>query len=336
MPYVQAVAMPYAQAIDQYRRGDVEAAVASLSAIEDSRIPAEVNRFWQYVEQTPERRAGLTGGAVLLHTEVAFTRGVLPSIQRRDVHLESARLLLRRLETLGEGRTLTRDWYLLVVSFLQAGRDISRSRPLLADARKRFPDDPKILLASGVDHEVLSANSIGWLEFFDLDGRLVGEEQVNADRELERAAGLLRAALAAQPDPESRDEARLRLGRILYRRADVEGASQQLTAVHATASEPLLKYLAAVFLATLEGDRQRLDRANELYEEAVKIYPQSQSAFIGLSELAYRRGNPREAAAIMTALLQFPAKDDPWWLYLLGQGWHFKSRLMSLRASVKP
>jgi tetratricopeptide (TPR) repeat protein len=331
----QTSALTYVQAVEQYRRGDFEGAVASLSAIGDSQIPAEINRFWQRLQHMPEARIALIRSAVLLHTEVAFTRGVLPSVQRRDVQLESARSLLRRLEITGEERAFTRDWYLLVVSFLHAGRDVSRSRPLLADARKRFPADPSILLASGVDHEVLSANNIGWLEFFDLDGRLLGDEQVNADRELERALAFMRSAVAAQPDADGRDEARLRLGRILHRRLDLEGASQELAAVHAQAAAAPLKYLAAVFLAMLEGDRQHHDRATELYKKAIGIYPQSQSALIGLSEAAYRRGDARSAATIMTSLLKNPPKDDPWWLYLLGEGWHFKSRLLSMRESVK-
>jgi predicted Zn-dependent protease len=97
-----------------------------------------------------------------------------------------------------------------------------------------------------------------------------------------------------------------------------------------------MKYLSAVFLAMTEAEQRHFDRARDLYNEALGLYPASQAAAIGLSELAYRRGQPSEAAAVITRLLNNPSKEDPWWLYLLGEGWRFDSRLGALRASVRP
>ena len=203
-----------------------------------------------------------------------------------------------------------RDWYLLVASFLHAGREIGLSRSHLAD-RRQFPGDAVILVASGSDHELLSAAPTGWVQFFGQDGKPTVEDQVNVDRELERAAGFFRAALTARAEGQGPDEARLRLGRVLYRRGDLESAAHELSAVHTAADAKPFKYLSAVFLAMLEVDRQHFERANELYTEAVRMYPLGQTAVIGLSELAYRRGRPSEAASVITWLLEQDTKRRP-------------------------
>ena len=77
-------------------------------------------------------------------------------------------------------------------------------------------------------------------------------------------------------------------------------------------------------------------RAAELYNEAAQLFPNSQTALLGLSELAYGEGRLSEAASITTQMLQVVDKEEPWWSYILGEWWHFEPRLIALRARVAP
>ena len=315
---------------------DIDAAISTVSTLDAFHVSAEVKRYWQQPKTGLFRETIVSAQvSVLLHTETWFKRALLAPDLRGDIHLDSARRLVRRLEVLGGDRMFVRDWYLLVASFLHAGREIGLSRSHLAEARRQFPGDALILVASGSDHELLSAAPTGWVQFFGLDGKPTVQDQVNVDDELERAAGFFQAALTAHADKQGSDEARLRLGRVLCRRGALESAARELSAVHTAAATPPLKYLSAVFLAMLEVDRQHFERAHELYNEAVRMYPLGQTAVIGLSELAYRRGRPSEAASVITWLLEQTRKDDPWWSYLLGEAWHFEARLDALRARVR-
>jgi tetratricopeptide (TPR) repeat protein len=186
-----------------------------------------------------------------------------------------------------------------------------------------------------VDHEILSTLTSQWIEFFDANGNRIVDEQLNTNKELEQATQYLRAAVTAEPESPAAHEARVRLGRVLYRRGDFGASARELSAEYASTAAQPLKYLSAVFLAMAESEQQHFDRAQELYSEAIRLYPASQAAAIGLSALAYRRGQPAEAATVMTGVLKGLAKNDPWWYYLLGEGWHFEDRLDALRAGVK-
>jgi predicted negative regulator of RcsB-dependent stress response len=59
-------------------------------------------------------------------------------------------------------------------------------------------------------------------------------------------------------------EARLRLGRLLYRRGDLDKAAQQLDAARQLAFRDELRYLALVFRGRVEAARGNYARADAL------------------------------------------------------------------------
>jgi tetratricopeptide (TPR) repeat protein len=191
-----------------------------------------------------------------------------------------------------------RDWHLLVASQLHALLRIDYSRPRLEEARRQFPDDARLLLASGADHEALSAATAGWLRLRNATSQRVSQERVNTTRELQRASEFYIAALRVEPALE---EARLRLGRVLHRLGDADTARGELALVHTTTAVPVVKYLAAVFLALVEVDAAQHARA---------------------SELAYQTGRPADAADLVRELLRGDDEYDPWWHYIQGTAWH--------------
>jgi hypothetical protein len=230
----QHVDPSYGQAVIQYREGNIDSAIAGLATLDRSHIVEGMNQFWQATRKLSEQRIGLMRAAVLLHTETWFRRAYLSWPGSADVHMECARTLLRRLETLGDDRAFVRDWYLLVTSFLHNGREMATSRLLLEDARKEFPNDGLILLASGIDHEILSA-VISVSPMLVERGRELVAGQPDVGKELEDAAKYFRATLAAGSESVAAQEARLRLGRALYRRRDLEASERELSTTYASA-----------------------------------------------------------------------------------------------------
>ena len=229
-------------------------------------------------------------------------------------------------------REFVRQWYLLVVSQVQGTRQISRSAHYLEEARSLFPDDADILLASGSHHESLTFIGTEHHPVIDEAGRRIGNAQINPARERREAARWFRAAVDANPGLH---EAAVRLGRTLHQLGDLQAAATTLETVRARAEDPPMKYLAALFLARVEEDRGRRARAADLYVEAIKAYPEAQAGFVGVSELLYVDAQPESAAKVMTNLLQKPAPSDPWWVYVMGEWWHYDARLRAMRNRVR-
>ena len=229
-------------------------------------------------------------------------------------------------------RRFARDWYLLVVSYRHGAAQVGWSRAYLAEARELFPNDPEVLLVSGVDHEIVSEMSKGYLPRVDSAGQTLGDVTINPGKELDQAEAFLRQAAALSPGLV---EARLRLGRVLYRRGELADAARELHAAQALTAQEQVQYLASTFLGMVAVARGDLDGADRCYADALRLFPGGHAAMIGRSEAAYLRGRSAEAAEIVISLLQQERKDDPWWLYLAGDWWHFEARLLGLRTEVR-
>jgi tetratricopeptide (TPR) repeat protein len=240
-------------------------------------------------------------------------------ISRRLAGVLLSRTAETRRDELNAAREFVRDWHLLVASELHVLLRIDYSRPRLDEARRQFPDDARVLLASGADHEALSAATAGWLRLRNAAGEHRSQERVNTTRELQRASEFYIAALHVEPALE---EGRLRLGRVLHRLGDTDAARRELALVHTTTAVPVLKYLAAVFLALVEAEAAEYGRARELYAEAASTTPWRHAVLLGMSELAYRRGRPADAADLARELLRGDDEYDPWWHYIQGTAWH--------------
>jgi tetratricopeptide (TPR) repeat protein len=333
-------ALALAEALAIYRGGDLRAALERLSTIPDAKVHDTVERFSTRGDVAAAvRRVRMRISAALV-TEMAFVRIQHGSGGWQDPYMLSARTIVRRLAQMAESghdgagdaeRQYARDWYLLVASFRHGRAEVGWSRPYLAEARDLFPNDARVLLVSGSDHEMLSHMSAGFLRRFNTNGQAVGEWEVNPGRELEQAERFLRQAVARGPELA---EAHLRFGRVLYRRGDLAAAARELQAVLASTTVDPIRYLAWTFMGQVEVERGNLEAAERCYTEAERLLPAGQVARVARSELAYSSGRGADAAAQMTATLQQAGKDDPWWLYLLGDWWHFEARLALMRAEA--
>ena len=323
----------YLSTLDRYRRGEFDAAVTALLALPADLAVRGADSFGRgHVAREPEAVFAPARAALLLNTEAWIERTTgqpFRLAEDEDVYLTSARSLAARLARHTPG--FIRDWYLLVAAYLHGRLDLARSRVHLAEARRRFPGDAQILLATASDHEILSHLATGSLLYFEAARNQTSKERIDPDREMRTAIAFFRRALDAAPDL---CEARLRLGRLLYLQGDLDGTTRELDAAIAASPPPPMRYLAAVFRGLVAAARADFARARDYYDDAAKIHPSGQTVAVARSELAYLEGRPADAARLMTALLGAPPDEDPWWSYLTGEGWHFRARLNELRAEV--
>jgi tetratricopeptide (TPR) repeat protein len=128
-----------------------------------------------------------------------------------------------------------------------------------------------------------------------------------------KAGELFTRAFKQRPDLTV---AALHLGRI--RMLQGNGAEAALLFRSAlTDVDPAVRYLASLFLGTLEERDQRFDAAEKLYSEALDDVPYGQSAPLALSELLSRTGREADARRALAArLLRMDTEVlEPFWAY---------------------
>jgi tetratricopeptide (TPR) repeat protein len=338
-------ALALAEALATYRGGELRGALQRLGTIPQEKLTDTVFRFCTRDDVPPRLRVVRMRIATALLTEMAVERTRHQSVAWYDPYFAAARAVVRRLaQMVDEGRDgadeserhFARDWYLLVASFRHGRSEVGWSRAYLAEARELFPKDPQVLMVTGSDHEMVSHISAGYLRRFSANGQSVSDSRIDPEKELEEAEKYLKQAAALAPGFL---EARLRLGRVLMRRGDLDGAARELRAVlEQTVEEPAryhqVRYLAWMFLGLVDVDRGNLESAEQSYVEALRLFPRAQAIKVAMSELAYLKGRDTDAAAQVVSMLDSFVREDPWWTYLLGDAWHFEARLAGIRADA--
>jgi tetratricopeptide (TPR) repeat protein len=334
-------ALALAEALATYRGGDLRAALARLETIPEPKLHETVFRFCTLVDASrPALRFVRMRIAAALLTEMGLARIRNSPVAWRDPYLASARALMRTLVRMADDgeegagdkeRRFARDWYLLMAAFRHGRAEVGWSRAYLAEAREFFPKDPQVLLVTGSDHEMVSHVSAGYIRRFSADGQSSSETRINPEKELEEAEKYFKQAAALAPDLA---EARLRLGRVLMRRGDLDGATRELRAALEHTAHDQVLYLAWLLLGLVDVDRGNLESAEKSYLEALRLFPRAQAVKVAMSELAYLKGRDGDAAAQVVSMLQSFLREDPWWAYLLGEAWHFEARLAGMRAEA--
>ena len=259
--------------------------------------------------------------------QVRFSDGQQQGAEQAPGHWELARALLDNVQPDPMRDETVRLWYLATSAFGQHYEQHTRQEDRAVEL---FPGDANLLLLAGSFHETFASPRMQSLaRSIRLPSGVshgIGAEQ----SELREAEKLLRRALEAQP---ALVEARIRLGRVLYRLGRHEAAARELQqAVAALSSggskaaddDGLLRYYAEMFLGAARESLGRNDSARVSYARAAALYPDAPSPRLALSQLAFR-GNDRAAAldAVQRALrpeASRPDRDDPWWRYHVVQG----------------
>jgi len=133
---------------------------------------------------------------------------------------------------------------------------------------------------------------------------------------MRRAEELLQRALDADP---SFVAARLRLGRVVMRQQRWDEGLRHIQQFLKDTQDKTLTYYANLFAGDAELALGNPDDAQRSYERALTLFPDSQSARLGLAAALGAAGEREESVtAILPTLTKRPegrADDDPWWIY---------------------
>lgn len=147
-------------------------------------------------------------------------------------------------------------------------------------------------------------------------------------RWLESAQKRFERALEREPlDPE----AQLRLAQVRMQQQEHDRSATLLENLSVrTGLDARTQYLAHLFLGRVRLLQTQLDAA----AAALNRLTPHQSGLLAKAQLAQRRGDAREAAALADRASRLQT-DDPWWSYRFGQYWLPDQLLAQLRAEAR-
>jgi tetratricopeptide (TPR) repeat protein len=224
-------------------------------------------------------------------------------------------------------------WYHAIAAYMLANGFYGDAADHLNHAAEILPTDARLVFDRATFAEILGLPKFQVVlasgESVPPNVHLPAAKITNAEAER-----LFRRALELDP---TLIEARVRLGRLL----DVRGA-------HAEALLELRRALEAnppktvAFYAQLFGARASLNAGNvhdalSHYRDALSLYPNAQSALLGVSQAALLDANLATALAPLQRLgLKSIAPDaDPWWQYHLAAGRDVTELMQALRAATR-
>jgi hypothetical protein len=345
-PTVVPNLQPYLDVIEQYRRGDFEAAVVTLRSWTEAEAARSVGGLMD--RRTPGGQIPDVPGmfaAAMLHTDTAFAAIDAQRTSDGSFHLRAAADLLAwtMLKVPDERQWLfaRRDWRLMVVRILNFhfAWDVEQS---LRQAHPWAPDEVKRLRAEALieddaDTELALGSLAAGFAYMNardlsLQGRSM-DAQVRQCRQ--RAEGHFRRALGLRPDTF---EARLRLGRVLMDLDRTAEAEPELQTVLKRTTDSRTVYLALLFIGEAAEKGHRLEEATDMYRRAVAIKPNCQAARVALAYASERGGRLDAARSVLTPFLdRNGSRDvpvDDWTSYPSGQFQEGFEALDGLRTSV--
>jgi tetratricopeptide (TPR) repeat protein len=174
---------------------------------------------------------------------------------------------------------------------------------------KLYPDDPEVLYHAGRlfgNFAFLAAQKLNTTAPESIWTRQAAGEAYEADGQFERAIAAYRDVLERDPN---RRGMHFRLGRALLRSSQEPGVLEQ--AMRELAAELKLDPTnanAAYELGEMHRARGELEQARELFEQAVKHYPEFEQAQLALGGVLTNLGKPTLAVAhLRTAVSLNPA-----------------------------
>lgn len=210
------------------------------------------------------------------------------------------------------------EWYHAVASYLFANRLYGDATDHFFHASEVLPTDPRVLFDRGCYAEILGLppNQVFLSDWKpgSFQPKVPGLDQTN--REAER---LFRRALELDP---SFMEARIHLARVLDVRGVHEEAAEHLKTALEAKPGGVVGFYARLFAARVAQERNKLEEAADQYRDALAIFPDAQSALLGLSQVALAAGDAPAALKTLERLGPDSAKGDadPWWNYALASG----------------
>jgi tetratricopeptide (TPR) repeat protein len=229
------------------------------------------------------------------------------------------------------------QWYAAIGTHLVQRRQFADALVHFNRARPLVPDDPRVLYSEARLHETLGSPAIQ--NYIHVTVQINGMSirgVAPARTELRRAEELLQRALGADP---SFVAARLRLGRVIMGQQRWDEGLRQVQQVLDETRDKALTYYGNLFGGDAGLALGNPGEARRSYERALRLFPDSQSARLGLAAALGSAGQRGESVtAILPTLTKLPegrAEDDPWWIYYDSNLVEADAELDRLRAPFK-
>jgi len=279
----------------------------ALRAISREAVVAAVDQAISRASSWPweELRA-----AAMLHSEACVTATDKGSTCEFQI-MQAERLLERTMRLSPRQEDFAWRWYHVMARVLDSLGQKSLARGIETQAAQKWHLD----LAGAAYLQGLELESRGSHEPVEL--RVTGSSAYDTAgaraSHFAQAGELFTTALQRRPDLTV---AALHLGRVRMLQGNGSEA-RTLFQSALTDVDPSVRYLAALFLGSLEEREGRFDAAEKLYRDASEYMPYGQSAPLALSELLSRTGREAEARSALTArVLRMNAQVvEPFWAY---------------------
>ena len=316
----------YVDLVEHYAKGDRAGALAALGDWRERDLETATGLVAAWSRGEAEGPSGVDravfgafplASAILLHAERARNETVQAKV---TFHLDLAWGLARLLPDDPRHREFVRRFSVVITLWASQTMRWELALDLAKKVLRLFPGDPELLLAVGRLEEQLGFQgaprsdppppgyeSLTAVDLWERTGR---------QRHLAEAEKALAAAVAGDPRLL---EARLRLGRVQWRRGAPEAARAQLEAVLAASRDAALVSLAHLFLGRIHEDGRRFPEAAREYEAALAVAPRAQTPRIALAHLRHRQGDEAGCRAIvLQAAEPTGSADDFFWSYRWG------------------
>lgn len=336
----------YAELVSRYQSGDPAGAISALGAWNEARLECDLKTLQAAAKKAaqctrcPEKvafeRFSLRA-ALLLHGDREAQEKLRPPVSEQAPPScgigQHARVVERLADLLlqvdREPGDFLRRYYLGAARRAHWSHCLGTAQLWARAGLKRFPKDGPLLLTLGIAAE----NDA----FHERAPTSRSQGMSGKQRALwEEAQRTFEDALAADPELH---EARLRLGRVLWRLGKSEAARacfEMLLAKDPT--EASLPYLAHLFLGRLHQDEGRLAEAEKEYSAALAMRSGSEPAAVAVSYVRQLLGNPEAARDVLNRFLVYSHRRteiDPFIGYLMAHTGTGQRILEGLRAETR-
>ena len=261
------------------------------------------------------------------------------------------------LRTPGSDASFLATWFHATSAFLMSRRQYGDARNQLDAAAAVVPNDARIrfdracyfemqgLPESQVFLSVEDIVAIRARQGTNMRNNLMTKSEAAkrtgvrpANIENADAERLFRSALDIDPGLL---EARVRLARLLGARGRQREAAEELTRVLSIREQPdpVVTFFAHLFSGRVNRALGKLDTAAADFREALALFPNAQSALLGLSQVAVLRSDVTGALAPIRQLeVSTTPRDrslDPWWNYSVGLGRTADALLAEMWSTVR-
>jgi tetratricopeptide (TPR) repeat protein len=324
--------------ITAYRAGNDDV-ISELLTWDETRLAktiGAINGLWDPTR--PWTDDFLRSGA-LLQTAAGLAARDAEKIDRMKLHFDLAVAQLRKGSA--DLEPFTGRWYFAIARMYRSHGvlGVFDAERLLAKAREHLPADPLVLYESATLEELRATD---WRSvyvpaqssthviphfgsFHELDA--LGEMLKDRTRRLQNARDWFRQSVAMAPTPL----ARLHYGRVLMMRKEDGDALIQLDAVRKETGDRATQYLSILFTAAVDERSGQLETAATRYQQAIDCFPESDAAYIGLSQVLQAAGHGDRARAVLHELLTpRPQRHEPWTWYFLEPKEVARDRLTAL------